>query len=212
MLRRSQATLTLNGDARDALLGGGISVFSLAYNGGRLNIETPAARTIDDATARANGRFDKWNLNLLRMQSLSERLSAYFSLSGQKANKNLDSSEKFILGGANGVRAYPQGEASGDSGYVATAELRYALNFSSLPGVLQPFMFVDAGGVTINQSPFAASANTRHLAGGGIGLSWTRANDFQVKLTLATRIGNQASVSSDTDRHTRGWVQAIKYF
>ena len=206
------ATLTLNGDARDALLGGGISVFSLAYNGGRLNIETPAARTIDDATARANGRFDKWNLNLLRMQSLSERLSAYFSLSGQKANKNLDSSEKFILGGANGVRAYPQGEASGDSGYVATAELRYALNFSSLPGVLQPFMFVDAGGVTINQSPFAASANTRHLSGGGIGLSWTRANDFQVKLTLATRIGNQASVSSDTDRHTRGWVQAIKYF
>ncbi len=110
------------------------------------------------------------------------------------------------------MRAYPQGEASGDSGYAATAELRYALNFASIPGVLQPFMFVDAGGVTINENPFAATANTRHLSGGGFGLSWAKANDFQVKLTVATRIGNQPSVSSDTDRHTRGWVQAIKYF
>jgi hypothetical protein len=30
-------------------------------------------------------------------------------------------------------------------------------------------------------------------------------------VTLATRLGNQPVVS-DTDRHTRGWVQAIKHF
>lgn len=206
------ASLTLSGDARDALLGGGITVFSLGYGSGRVNIETPAARAVDDVTARTHGHFDKWNINVLRLQSLGERLSVYFVFSGQKANKNLDSSEKFLLGGPNGVRAYPQGEASGDSGYVATAELRYTFTLAAVPGVLQPFVFLDAGSVTINENPFIAGANNRHLSGGGVGLQWSSVNGFQVKLTIATRLGNQPSVSSDTDRHTRGWVQAIKYF
>ena len=206
------ATLSLSGDARDALLGGGISVFSLAYGSGRVNLETPVVLAVDNVTARTHGHFSKWNVNALRLQHLTERLSAYVALSGQKANKNLDSSEKFSLGGANGVRAYPSGEASGDSGYIATAELRYTMSFAALPGVLQPFVFVDSGSVTLNENPFAVGANTRHLSGGGVGLTWVKANDFQVKLTLATRMGNQPSTASDTDRHTRGWVQAIKYF
>ena len=109
-------------------------------------------------------------MNLLRQQSLGERLSVYLSLSAQRAGKNLDSSEKFVLGGVNGVRAYPQGEASGDSGYVATVEARYVPDFAAIPGVLQPFVFVDAGGVTISQNPFAVTSNKRRLAGGGIGL------------------------------------------
>jgi hemolysin activation/secretion protein len=204
--------LTLNGDARDVLMGGGITVFSMVYGDGRLNIETPAARAVDNASARTHGHFGKWNVNFLRLQSLGERISAYVSFAGQKASKNLDSSEKFSLGGANGVRAYPQGEASGDSGYLATAELRYTFSLSAVPGVLQPFVFVDSGGVTINENPYILSTNSRHLSAGGFGLTWVKANDFQVKLTLATRLGNQPSLSSDTDRHTRGWVQAIKYF
>lgn len=206
------AAFTLSGDTRDALIGTGVTAFSLAYSAGRVNIETPAALAIDAATARTNGHFDKWNLNALRVQSLGERLSVYVAFGGQKAGDNLDSSEKFILGGANGVRAYPQGEASGDSGYLATAELRYALSFHPVPGVLQPFIFVDAGGVTLNENPFTAPPNTRHLKGAGMGVTWLRARDFQVRAMIATRLGREPSVSSDTDRHTRGWLQAVKYF
>ena len=188
-----------------------MTVFSVSYSGGRINIESPGARVVDDASARTQGHFDKLNFNLLRLQSLGERLSAYMSLAAQKGSKNLDSSEKFLLGGANGVRAYPQGEASGDTGYLATLELRYVLNWPAAPGVLQPFAFVDAGGVTLNENPFAAGNNRRNLAGGGLGLSWARANDFQVKLTVARRIGSER-VLSDSDDRMRGWLQAIKYF
>ncbi|HUP94374.1 MAG TPA: ShlB/FhaC/HecB family hemolysin secretion/activation protein [Burkholderiales bacterium] len=202
-------TLTLHGDARDS---SGITLYSIGYNGGRLDIETPAARAIDDATARTHGHFNRWNLNALRIQSLGERLSAHFLFAGQKADGNLDSSEKFILGGANGVRAYPQGEASGDTGWLVTAELRYTLAFPSVPGVLQPFVFVDAGRVKVNENPFAAIDNTRRLAGAGIGVSWASGRDFQVKMMIATRIGSEPSRASDSDRHTRGWVQAVKYF
>lgn len=205
-------TLSISGDVRDRLLGGGVSVFSLAYNGGRLHIDTPAQRAIDDATARSNGHYNKWNLNLLRLQNLAGPFSAYISFSGQTANKNLDSSEKFTLGGANGVRAYPQGDGSGDSGYVATAELRYAATFAALPGIVQPFLFMDAGSVRINENPFGAAANKRNLAGAGLGVTWSNVNDFQVRLSIATRVGNAVSSASDTDRHTRGWVQLAKSF
>ena len=55
---------------------------------------------------------------------------------GQLAFDNLDSSEKMELGGAYGVRAYPEGEAFGDEGYIATAEARLMLDSltGSLPG------------------------------------------------------------------------------
>ncbi len=201
--------LALSGDARDA--SGGITVFYLNHSGGRVNIEKPEARAADDASARTHGHYRKWTLNLLRLQSLGENTSAYVSFSGQAASKNLDSSEKFVLGGAQGVRAYPQGEASGDAGYVATAELRHSLRVGALPGVLQPFVFVDTGSVKINEQPFIAGSNRRHLSGGGVGVTWTKAADFQVKVTLATRLGNKPA-TSDTDRHTRGWVQVIKHF
>jgi hemolysin activation/secretion protein len=74
-------------------------------------------------------------------------------------------------------------------------------------------MFVDTGGVTVNENPFLVGVpNTRHLSGAGLGLTWVKASDFQMKLTLATRLGNAHSASPDTDQRTRGWAQAIKYF
>ena len=205
-------TTTLTGDLRDSLLGGGLNLYSLAYTNGKVDIQSPAQLAIDNVTVRSNGNFDKWNLHLVRSQAVTQNSSIYLAYSGQKGGKNLDSSEKFILGGANGVRAYPQGEGTGDSGYVVNLEFRYNYNAKWLPGTLMPFVFADAGEVYANENPFAATTNKRHLAGGGFGLNWSRAQDFMVKLTLATRIGKQPSGSSDTDRHTRGWVHLMKYF
>lgn len=205
-------TANVSGDARDGLLGGGLSLFTVAYTHGKVDIQSPAQLAIDAGSARTNGNFDKWNLHLTRSQAITQNTVLYVAYSGQNAGKNLDSSEKFVLGGANGVRAYPQGEGTGDSGYVANLELRYNYNSKWLPGTLTPFVFADAGEVYINENPFAAIANKRHLAGGGLGVNWSRSQDFMLKFTVASRIGKQASVASDTDRHTRGWVHLIKYF
>lgn len=67
----------------------------------------------------------------------------YVFAHGQLANRNLDSSEQFYLGGADAVRAYPQGEAGGDSGYQATAELRYQTPVKGMSMTL----FADVGEV-----------------------------------------------------------------
>jgi hemolysin activation/secretion protein len=205
------ANVSFSGDSRDDLGGGGVTVFLLNYRSGRLDIESPGARAVDEASAQTNGHYGVWNFNALRLQSLGEHTSLYLSFASQFASKNLDSSEKFILGGPEGVRAYPLGEALGDSGYEATAELRYVFTATALPGVVQPFLFVDTGRVNLNENPFAAGTNHRRLTGGGIGISWLKVDDFQVKVSIATRLGDQP-VTSDTNRRTRGWLQAIKYF
>ena len=206
------AAATLSGDARDGLLGGGVNVFAVTYNAGTLDIRSPGQLAADAVSARSNGRFGKWSVNALRVQTLTERTQLYVALAAQKANKNLDSSEKFILGGAQGVRAYPQGEAAGDSGVIGNAEWRYNASIESLPGVIQPFVFADAGRVVVNTTPFIASPNRRDLAGAGAGISWSRSNDFQVKLTLARRLGSQPSTASDSDRKGRGWIYLSKQF
>jgi hemolysin activation/secretion protein len=204
-------TLALNGDYFDSLGRGGASAYFLTYTGGTLRIDTPAIKVIDDATARTSGSFNRWNAGYVRLQGLTERASLYVSVFAQKAGKNLDSSEKMFLGGIGGVRAYPQGEAPGDSGYVASAELRYAFNFAALPGAWQASAFLDSGEVKINEDPFIAASNRRRLSGGGLGLEWTQPGDFIVRFSIASRIGN-ARATSGPDDHPRGWLQAIKYF
>jgi hemolysin activation/secretion protein len=72
-------------------------------------------------------------------------------------------------------------------------------------------LFVDFGGVKINEKAFVSSANQRHLAGGGIGVSWYKAKNFHVQLTLAARLGHER-VTSDADRRVRGWLQVAKAF
>ena len=204
-------TFSLSGDSFDSWGAGAANAFSLGYGRGDLNIESPAAKAIDDATAHTDGGYHKWNLSFVRLQSLTERFSAYVTFYGQKAAKNLDSSEKLILGGISGVRAYPQGEAPGDSGYLLSGELRYAFNLGTLPGSFQVTGFVDMGQVTLNEEAFAGGANHRRLSGGGIGLNWTRSEDFALRLAVAHRIGN-ARATAGSDAETRGWLQAIKYF
>jgi hemolysin activation/secretion protein len=205
------ATFAVTGDWLDAFGGGGANGASLSLGLGDLNIKTPLARAIDDVTARTNGGYRKWNLSLTRLQRLTANASLYLLYTGQKAGKNLDSSEKFALGGPNGVKAYPQGEALGDSGYLLNAELRYDLRGDWFPGQTQLLAFADAGEVTVNENPFAAGANRRRLSAAGLGVNWTAPQGFQLRLLVAHKLGN-ARATSDTDHATRGWLQLIQRF
>jgi hemolysin activation/secretion protein len=115
------------GDQRDVIGGGGLSTYSLAWSMGKLDIQTPAARAIDDTTASSNGQYNKLAFAVSRLQQATQTLSFLASLSGQVASKNLDVSEKMALGGMYGVRAYPEGEAYADQGYLLTLEARQLL-------------------------------------------------------------------------------------
>jgi hemolysin activation/secretion protein len=206
--RRSQVgTLGLSGDGRD---GSGSSFWSVGWAIGNLDIRTPAVRAIDAATAQTNGGFHKFNFAAGRIQNVTSALSLYLAARGQLASKNLDISEKMQLGGAYGVRAYPEGEGFGDQGYIVTAEARLVLA-RRMPGDLSAFAFIDHGGITINRNRFSDAPNSRHLSGVGAGLVWAESGSFQLKASYAHRLGS-ARVLSGPDASGQFWVQATKLF
>jgi hemolysin activation/secretion protein len=205
-------TASLSGDSADRV-GGGSTVYSVALSSGEIDLQTPAQRTADGATAQTNGHFNKLAFSAARLQSVTNTLSLYASINGQAASKNLDVSEKMELGGMYAVRAYPEGEAYADEGYVLSLEARLALpKYSeSMPGQWQLIGFVDTGTVTINRSPWGSGVNTRTLSGAGLGLNWSEVNNFMVRVYYAVKLGNEVATSAP-DASGRFWIQAVKYF
>ncbi|MDB5694025.1 MAG: peptide transporter [Alphaproteobacteria bacterium] len=206
-------TLGFSGDSRDGLLGGGWNAFSAGWTIGRLDIETPVERAADALTARSQGHYGKLQFSAARLQTLSGPLSLYASVRGQLAFDNLDSSEKMELGGAYGVRAYPEGEAYGDQGYVATVEARLMLSqwTGTLPGRLQLIGFVDAGEVRFAHDPWFAGSNHARRSGIGGGLSWAGPDGLVLRASYAARLGHERATSGP-DKPGRFWFQITKLF
>lgn len=204
--RLDVASVGLAGSLKDEAGGGGISAFDVTLVSGRLSIDSPAARLIDSLSARTEGGFTRLAYGASRLQRLTDASMLWLSFTGQQAGKNLDSSEKFSLGGANAVRAYPQGEASGDEGLRGTLELRHMLGTN-----VQGTLFYDWGKVRFNQEPFGApAANSRSLAGVGVGLNADFRNGLQVRGALAWRThgGDPTSIPASEARRPVLWLQA----
>jgi hemolysin activation/secretion protein len=206
-------TVGLQGDSRDAFGGGGWNAGSLFWTTGDLDIEDPLERAADGATARSQGGFNKLQYAVSRLQTVSGPLSVYGSLRGQMATDNLDSSEKMELGGAYAVRAYPEGEAYGDEGYVATIEARLMLDpwTRTLPGQFQLIGFVDAGEVDFAHDPWFAGPNHARRSGVGFGLNWFGPQDLIIRASYARRLNDQVSTSGP-DETGRAWFQIVKLF
>ena len=207
------SSLTLSGDFRDRVFGGGINIFNISYTLGELKYADPTL-----PADRLNERmFSKTNLTLSRLQAVSERLALYGAFSQQFTNKNLDPSEKFSLGGPNAVRAYPQGEGSGDEGYFATLETRYRLPYEdSLPGSLVMTAFYDFGRSILIKIPSAqdialGTSLRRRIAGPGIGINWEVPNDWYLRGTMAFRDTTKAT-ADHLLRYPLFYFQFNKFF
>jgi hemolysin activation/secretion protein len=206
------AVATVYGDHRDGLGGGGLNTYSLAWSVGTIDIRTPAAQIRDANTARSEGHYNKLSLALARVQRIHPSVNLTASLRGQVASKNLDISEKMELGGMNGVRAYPEGEAYADEGYLLTLEARKQLDLLDATwGQMHVAAFADVGEVRLQHTPWSAGTQRRRLGGAGLGLYWTYSRDFAIKAFYARKLGHEDAISAP-DKSGRLWVQAVKYF
>jgi hemolysin activation/secretion protein len=204
---KSSDVLVLAGqfDRRDAFLGGGVSYGQLSVSTGRLRMDD-ASGQVDAATAQSAGGFTKGNIDVARIQKLPGAFSAYGRFSAQWTAGNLDSSEKYGLGGFLGVRAYPMGEATGDRGWLTQWELRMAA------GEFTTFAFADAGRMTLNAKPWDdSSASHRYLAGAGLGVRWGR-QGWSVESTVAGRIHGGPSQSESIDAPVRWYMTLSRRF
>lgn len=202
-------SLGLNGNHQDALGGGGVTSFDLTLVSGRLSMDLadPGSWGGYDS-AKIDGDYAKLAYNVNRVQRLNDTDSMSGRMSGQQASRNLNSSEQFSLGGSSGVRAYPQGEAGGDQGWLLNLELRHSFAVK-----VQGTLFYDVGAVEIIRYPYSAGDNTRTISGAGIGANADLAG-LQVKTYLAWRTdgGHTSSEPVTLNNNPRLWLQLTKQF
>lgn len=169
--------LGLSGNRFDDWLGGGANSASLQLQLGRL--ASMQAHTQIDSIDRS---YHKMNYSLSRQQAITGAHSVILSLQGQQASQVLDSSEKFYIGGAGSVRAYPASELGGERGQVITAEWRWRLDSAWLITA-----FADAGRIAALPATASAHQPTLHLNGRGISLGWEGPAGLSTRLTWAHR-------------------------
>jgi hemolysin activation/secretion protein len=208
-------SVVLSGNYYDGLLAGGISNASLNFANGYVNLDgsydylTSTSHKVSDAeSANTQGAYNRLKWNLSRNQYLTETLVLSLDASGQMADKNLDSSEKFYLGGVGGVRAYPTSEGGGSEGYLFKVELR-----KFLPYNFNASIFMDDGRVKQYYQTIGGDGdsmldegvpNAYHLRGYGATLAWNGPYKSSLKAIFARRMGSNPNplVDSTTEAVT----------
>jgi len=202
-------TLSVSGNIRDDFFGGAINAATVALGRGDLDLRNDTAATIDRATAQTNGTFNTVVYSALRLQNVGNALQLFVAMQGQYASKNLDPSQKFVLGGPNAVRAYAQGVAVGDEGLLGTAELRYSLPPYRWLTRPQVYGFFDGGRIRVNTDAFLPTDNHINLYGAGVGVNFDTVWGLTVRGSVAWRIGSDSAVDS-SNSNSRGWIQVVK--
>jgi hemolysin activation/secretion protein len=178
------------------------------------------------------GSYRKLRLDYAATAVVQANQQWLFKANTQTALTNLDTSEKFSLGGANGVRGWPAGEASGDSGAIVAVEWRYQLSSESRnvdaglssvssqnQGVWTLSVFADAGQITQQKTPTATSlppgiSNSYKLSSAGVAMAYRSSGGWNLSAQVAKGLGGNpgksaAGLNSDgRKKNTQLWVSA----
>ena len=212
---------SLSGDFVDQwLLDGATNNAKFVFDHGKNDLKNSPNYATDISNSHTHGIFNRAQLSFRRDQFLKNDYTLVIKGSGQFTDHNLDSSQKFYLGGPTGVRAYPSSEGSGSEGYLLNLELKKDLPFN-----LTGSIFYDEGYVRQNVDNFDASGvvinalNTYKLKGYGLEFSWRGPLKTNVFFTYAKRDGTNPNRVQDTGKDQDGtlykdifWLRAVASF
>ncbi|UIN02542.1 ShlB/FhaC/HecB family hemolysin secretion/activation protein [Yersinia ruckeri] len=197
---------------------GGMTRFSVQGTVGRLELKNTAARFWSSSDLlNSSGEFSRLNYQLTHEQPVAGPLSLFGSVTGQQASKNLDSSQKFLMGGPAMVRAYDTGIGGVDDGAVASIELRsqWALPALWRAGEghhLTIASFYDQGwGSQYHHNNGLTNQNSINMAGAGLYGQLTRNSDYALTLTWAHRTAASNQTQEKNSRN-QFWLTAVKAF
>lgn len=202
---------------RDQWQGGGAFILDGAVKIGNVDLSGDASnKALDRATADTQGKYAKVTLSAARRQALWQGGDLQITLSGQLASKNLNSAEQFSLGGLNGTRGYPVNAGSGDQGAMLGVELGHMLR-DDLRGAI----FWDGGLIEQHKERWTgweglgSPHNTYFQHDVGASVQWQLLDNFQLKTTLAKRVGPDAGrgldlrVANERRSELRAWIQLV---
>ena len=163
---------------------------------GALGAYDPSTATDSHASRLgASGEFNKFTLEMQRLQRLTEYTSLILRVNGQYSKDPLVSLEQFSMGGPDSVRAYSVAEVLAETGGVATLELstglpglssRHAFGNSTWGQVLQFSTFVDYADGRLNPPISSTQEAVTHLAGAGGSIQFNVPGRLFARLDLAT--------------------------
>lgn len=221
----SLGSLSVAGSVAD--VPGGVTGFSVKGTSGNLDYRNDTARNMGfSRELGSSGHFARLNWALNHDQQVWGPFSVYAGVNGQMANHNLDSSQKYLLGGPGAVRAYDIGAGAVSSGTVATGEVRWKYDipatgltrWSGVSPSVTVAAFYDQGWgeqYTENRNRVSGGRitpdNRVNLSGAGLYTTIAEAGNYALTLTWAHRTGNADPVSGLADRD-RFWVSAVKSF
>jgi hypothetical protein len=206
------AQINLLANQYDGVLAGAFSQGSIALSDGNIDLNGSPNKSSVQQTTKAINQFAKLRFSLNREQFIQPSWSLFGSFQGQVASTNLDGSEKFYLGGPQGVRAYPVNEGSGSHATLVNLEWRYYFN----PNVTVK-TFYDYGWVRVNVNnnfTGAPSLNEYSMKGAGLSFQYRFNLGPSVDITYSHRIGdnpNATAAGNDQDGtkiSDRVWINA----
>ncbi|WP_145476567.1 ShlB/FhaC/HecB family hemolysin secretion/activation protein [Yersinia similis] len=192
----------------------GLSNFNLLGTAGDLALDDEYSQSINTLT-HVSGNFSRFNYRAGHDQGVGSHFSFFNQFTGQMASKNLDSSQKLLLGGPLAVRAYGIGEGSVDKGTIFTTELRtrWQPDFPDWAGYghqITVAAFFDQGwGAYYRQPIVGLSENNINISGFGSYITLARPADYFLNLTWAHRTGQAVTRHQDNDQL---WLSAYKMF
>ena len=197
---------TMQGQRSDDWMGGGESAGSVQTLVGHVDLNGSPNQGMDAMATQTAGLYAKLRAMASRVQRINPRQSVVATWQAQLSSKNLDGSEKFFMGGSQGVRAYPTNEGGGSQGQSLNLEWQHLWT----PGKqrLTLSAFYDIATIDVNKfNDFTggASLNTYALQGGGLWLGGPLAHGWgkplQWRLTWSRRMGvNPMASASGLDQ------------
>ncbi len=193
--RINNLVVGFSGNHYDSWNGGGVNSASITMTKGHIVVGSGRV----DYGANTPKTFTKYNFNLSRNQQLvPDQTVLSVNLSGQLASVDLDSAEKFYLGGPNGIRAYPGSQGGGSQGAMINIEIQQQLEDKVVAsaffdaGFVQQYLnkstYVTNKGATLTNTGTNAN-NTYSLRGVGVGLK--RADkDIIWSTSIAWKLGH----------------------
>jgi hemolysin activation/secretion protein len=194
---RDRGEAGVSADLRDGLFAApALNTLSVLYTTGRLQLDEQLA-ALDAAITRSAGRYAKWGAVYSRLQSITGRTSLYLRAAAQITSDNLDSYEKFALGGPDSVRAYPPGETLADEAVLYSVELRQGFDLGA-PRPLDAMLFYDRAHGRLSAKPWEPGVRNREtLSGVGVGISYAFTDRMLFTATLALRGDREMTAAPD---------------
>jgi len=192
---------------------GGVNQGNISLSHGRLKIKSPGSQAIDAAGPRTAGNFNIINLQLSRIQPLAHEFTLFARLSGQIADRNLDSSQKFYLGGPHGVIGYEVGDGGGDDGYLMDLELSHPVRVSPLPGRLTAAVVAQGGSVSINHKDYPGFSGRNTVSEASVGLKVSYDWDlWNVLASYGQRLVSYAHSGAASNEPGHFWLSVSRRF